>query len=141
MAMTDEDCPLFENEEWCVTGDGLEHRRTGYFIDRSDLGQKRDGDLWAWPLHMAEKSWCAMAPFMEAFGRAAQLYGLRTDPGLTRSFTIARHDIASWPSAAAAPLRHPEKASRTVANLLKNAARAPISIMLDPAVRETTAQV
>ena len=38
-----------------MTGDGLEHRRTGYFIDRSDLGQKRDGDLWAWPLHMAER--------------------------------------------------------------------------------------
>jgi hypothetical protein len=140
MAMTDEDCPLFENDEWYVTGEGLEHRRTGYFIDRSDLGQKRDGDLWAWPLHMAEKSWCAMAPFMEAFGRAAQLYGLQTDPGLTRSFTIARLDIASWPSTAAAPLRHPEMASRTVADLLQKASRTPISIRLDP-VRETTAQV
>lgn len=141
MAMMDEDFPLFENDEWSVTGHGLEHRRTGYFIDRSDLGQKREGDLWAWPLHMAEKCWCAMAPFMEAFGRAAQLYGLQTDPGLTRSFMIARSDIAPWPEAPAGPVPHPEKASQTVADLLKKATGAPISMGLDKVVRETTAEV
>jgi len=140
MAMTDEDCPLFENEEWCVTYEGLEHRRTGYFIDRSDLGQKRDGDLWAWPLHMAEKSWCDMAPFMDAFSRAARLYGLETGPGLTRSFAIAAHDIAPWPDAAGV-LRHSEEAVRTVENLLKNAVRTPISIEPDTAERQTGAYV
>jgi hypothetical protein len=137
MAMVDEDRPLFENAEWCVTSDGLEHRRTGYFIDRADLDQRRDGDLWAWPLHMAEKSWCDMAPFMEAFGRAAQLYGLETGPGLTRSFAVAAHDIASWPDA----LRHSQEAVRTVENLLKNAVQTPISMEPDTAERQTGANV
>jgi hypothetical protein len=80
MATMVEERPLFENEEWRVTDEGLEHRRTGYFIDRSELAQRRDDDLWAWPLHMAEKSWCAMAPFAEAFGRAAALYGWTAPP-------------------------------------------------------------
>ena len=69
-AMTDE-CPIFENEDWLVTESGLEHKQTGYFIERDSLGQRREDGLWAWPLHMAEKSWCAMKSFTEAFSRAA----------------------------------------------------------------------
>ena len=29
--------PIFENEQWLVTEDGLEHKTTGYFIERESL--------------------------------------------------------------------------------------------------------
>src|SRR5689334_2258941 len=65
-AMTDVR-PIFENQEWLVSEDGLEHKTTGYFIERESLGQRREDGLWTWPLHMAEKQWCALTPFAEAF--------------------------------------------------------------------------
>jgi hypothetical protein len=96
IAMTEER-PIFENEEWLVSEDGLEHKRTGYFIDRDSLGQRRDDGLFAWPLHMAEKSWCAMMPFAEAFSCAASVYNVETGVDLARTFKVARCEVSPWP--------------------------------------------
>lgn len=89
--------PIFENEEWLVTESGLEHKTTGYFIERESLSQRRDDGLWTWPLHMAEKSWCAMMPFAEAFSCAASIYAVETDTGLAQTFKVAHCEIAPWP--------------------------------------------
>jgi hypothetical protein len=98
-AMTDER-PIFENEEWLVIESGLEHKRTGYFIDRESLGQRREDGLWTWPLHMAEKSWCAMQPFSEAFSRAASVFGVTTGAELAQTFKMAHCEISPWPKVA-----------------------------------------
>src|SRR3954447_12824729 len=106
MAMVADDRTLFENEEWIVTENGLEHKQTGYVIERVDLAQRRDDRLWIWPMHMAEKSWCTMAPFVEAFSCAASLFGVKTDAGLAESFKIARCEIAPWPNGCKASPNH-----------------------------------
>ena len=97
-AMTEERC-IFENEEWLVTEGGLEHKTTGYFIDRGSVANRRDDGLWTWPLHMAEKSWCAMMPFAEAFSRAASVYDIETGADLAQTFRIARSEVSPWPRA------------------------------------------
>jgi hypothetical protein len=100
-AMTEER-PIFENEEWLVSEDGLEHKRTGYFIDRESLGQRREDGLWSWPLHMAEKSWCGMQPFSEAFTCALSVFGIGTGVELAQSLKVARCEVSTWPKAAKA---------------------------------------
>jgi hypothetical protein len=97
-AMTQERC-IFENEEWLVTEGGLEHKSTGYFIDRGSVANRRDDGLWTWPLHMAEKSWCAMMPFAEAFSCAASVYHIETGADLAQTFRIARCEVSPWPQA------------------------------------------
>ena len=97
-AMTQERC-IFENEEWLVTEGGLEHKSTGYFIDRGSVANRRDDGLWTWPLHMAEKSWCAMMPFAEAFSCAASVYDIETGADLAQTFRIARCEVSPWPQA------------------------------------------
>ncbi|WP_445501284.1 hypothetical protein [Microvirga sp. G4-2] len=116
--------PIFENEEWLVTGEGLEHKTTGYFIERESLGQRREDGLWTWPLHMAEKSWCAMAPFTEAFSCAASVYNIETGAELAQTFKVARSEISAWPQV--------ERISRNPAPMtsqaLQGEARIPISL-------------
>jgi hypothetical protein len=90
--------PIFENEEWLVMEGGLEHKTTGYFIERESLANRRSDGLWTWPMQMAEKSWCAMPPFAEAFFRAARLYDVETGTDLAHSFKLARHEVSVWPS-------------------------------------------
>ncbi|HEX2555229.1 MAG TPA: hypothetical protein VHL98_16130 [Microvirga sp.] len=85
-AVTAETLFLFANDDWTVTRDGLEHRGTGYFIPRDELGHRRSDGLWTWPIHMAEKLWCAPAQFAEAFMQAVRAYGLEADAGLALSF-------------------------------------------------------
>jgi hypothetical protein len=97
-AMTQERC-IFENEEWLVTESGLEHKTTGYFIERAGIANRRGDGLWTWPLHMAEKSWCAMMPFAEAFSCAASVYDVETGVDLERTFRIARCEVSPWPQA------------------------------------------
>jgi hypothetical protein len=94
--------PIFENEEWLVIESGLEHKRTGYFIDRESLGQRREDGLWSWPLHMAEKSWCGMQPFSEAFTCALSVFGVSTGVDLAQSLRVARCEVSAWPKAARA---------------------------------------
>jgi len=78
--------PLFENEDWAVTSAGLEHKRTGYFIEREHLSDRRSDGLWTWPAHILEKSWCTPQSFTEAFVHAVLASGIRLDPGLAQSF-------------------------------------------------------
>jgi hypothetical protein len=91
------DRTIFENEDWLVMESGLEHKTTGYFIERESLANRRSDGLWTWPLHMAEKSWCAMAPFAEAFSCAASVYNVETGTELAQTFRMARCEISAWP--------------------------------------------
>lgn len=75
----------FENAEWSVSPEGLEHRASGYFIARDLLAMRR-GDLWEWPLHLSEKSWCRALPFREAFLAALSAFEIARDAGLSASF-------------------------------------------------------
>ncbi|KQP05393.1 hypothetical protein [Methylobacterium sp. Leaf93] len=81
-----EEAVLFENADWRVIADGLEHRGTGYFIARDGLGRRSETGLWEWPLHLAEKSWCSLRPFREAFQAAADLFDVVRDEALAQSF-------------------------------------------------------
>jgi hypothetical protein len=80
------DVILFENADWRVIADGLEHRETGYFIGRDGLGRRSETGLWEWPLHLAEKSWCSLLPFRDAFHAAADLFDVERDEALAQSF-------------------------------------------------------
>lgn len=122
-AMTDVR-PIFENEEWLVTEDGLEHKDTSYFIERESLGQRREDGLWTWPLHMAEKSWCTMAPFTEAFSCAASVYQCEAGPELAQTFKVARHEISAWPQVKQPP-RNP---APLMAETLRKTTPIPISL-------------
>lgn len=79
---------LFSNDDWCLAADGLEHRGTGYFIAREALSARREDGLWAWPLHLSEKSWCAPRLFREAFLAALEHFEFARDPALLRSFAV-----------------------------------------------------
>jgi len=120
-AMTEERC-IFENEEWLVTESGLEHKTTGYFIERAGIANRRDDGLWSWPLHMAEKSWCAMMPFAEAFSCAASVYDVETGADLERTFRIARCEVSPWPQADK-PIINP---APLLPRTLRSAGRDPI---------------
>lgn len=92
---------LFANADWRVLADGLEHEGTGYFIARHSIAMRRQGDLWEWPLHLSEKSWCGLRPFREAFLAALSAYGVDRDPGLSQSFAIGFGLYAEQGTAAA----------------------------------------
>ena len=95
MTFADEAAPLFENTEWQVTSAGLEHKRNGYFIEREQLGERRDDGSWLWPLHLSEKSWCAPAPFAEAFRAALEHFGIAADQALGASLERASAEASS----------------------------------------------
>ncbi|MDR7036737.1 MULTISPECIES: hypothetical protein [Methylobacterium] len=78
---------LFRNDDWTLSDEGLEHR-TGYFIERDALAQRREENLWAWPLHMAEKRWCTPSLFREAFLVALDRFGIGRDAQLAPSFAV-----------------------------------------------------
>lgn len=82
------DAALFANGDWRLLADGLEHRATGYFIDRDALPARRPDGLWAWPLHLAEKRWCTPRLFREAFLIALDRFGHGRDEALSRSFAV-----------------------------------------------------
>jgi hypothetical protein len=127
IAMTEER-PIFENEEWLVSEDGLEHKRTGYFIDRESLGQRREDGLWTWPLHMAEKSWCAMMPFAEAFSCAASVYNVETGADLARTFKVARCEVSPWPHVQNAHRKQVRNPAPLMTHALRNGAGNPIYV-------------
>lgn len=94
MALMVEERTHFENEDWAVLDSGLEHKQTGYFIARDEIANRRSDGLWSWPLHVAEKSWCNMPAFTEAFTCAANVYGVEADAQLAQSLKMARCEIA-----------------------------------------------
>ncbi|KAB0680393.1 hypothetical protein [Aureimonas leprariae] len=122
------DGTLFENRDWAVTAEGLEHQPTGYFIEREQLGRKRGDGFLAWPLHMLEKAWIAPDTFAEAFVAAARLFVLPGDAlastfaeaGLTeaasgwrrRTAEIVPHPALSVPDKADKREDHRETAAR-----------------------------
>lgn len=77
--------PIFQNDHWIVTADGLDHREIDYFIPAEALAQRRHDGLWLWPLQLAEKTWCAAGPFAEAFLHALRTFGHRRDEQLGHS--------------------------------------------------------
>ncbi|MGU3540360.1 hypothetical protein [Methylobacterium sp. A54F] len=79
---------LFSNADWLVCDEGLEHRGTGYFIERAGLGDRREEGLWVWPLHMAEKRWCTPSLFRDAFLAALECFGIGRDAELSSSFAL-----------------------------------------------------
>jgi hypothetical protein len=79
---------LFANADWTVTADGLEHAN-GYFIEREEVAYRRGDGVWIWPVHMAEKLWCAPERFREAFAAAVQAYAIEADAGLALAFAEA----------------------------------------------------
>ena len=81
---------IFEGEGWTLRGAGLEHAN-GYFIDRHELAARRSDGLWAWPLQMAEKAWCAPQAFIAAFLRALDAFGIEADARLGPSLAALRH--------------------------------------------------
>ena len=76
--------------DWQVLPEGLEHRPTGYFIEGGALAARRADGHWEWPLHMAEKTWCAPRAFRDAFLSALAAFGLDPDSRLAESFDLAR---------------------------------------------------
>ena len=80
---------LFENPDWVLSAEGLEHKETGYFIGRDLLGDRRNDGLWSWPAHMAEKTWVRPESFAQAFGAALSAYGIAPDAALAASFAAA----------------------------------------------------
>ncbi|MGO4389606.1 hypothetical protein AB4Y85_18975 [Microvirga sp. 2YAF29] len=127
IAMTEESS-IFENEEWLVSEDGLEHKKTGYFIDRESLGQRREDGLWTWPLHMAEKSWCAMMPFAEAFSCAASVYDIETGADLARTFKVARCEVSAWPYVKNSQQNRTSIPAPLMDDPLRNKAQEPIYV-------------
>ena len=115
---------VFENEEWLVTAGGLEHKETGYYIDRDRLSDRRSDGLWSWPLHMAEKRWCTLAPFTEAFTCAAAVYEIALDTDFAKSFKAARCEVVGWPDMAPKTLQEQVPAAL---GALRGGARIPIS--------------
>jgi hypothetical protein len=81
---------LFANGDWLVRPDGLEHRGNGYFVAREELHRRHDDGLWVWPLHLAEKAWCAPKPLADALTAALDAYGIRADAAYSRSLALAR---------------------------------------------------
>lgn len=79
---------LFENADWRLLDDGIEHRGTGYFIEREALAMRRRDGLWEWPLQLAEKRWCTSRLFREAFLAALDAFGVARDAELSRSFAV-----------------------------------------------------
>jgi hypothetical protein len=123
--------PIFENEEWLVTEDGLEHKATGYFIERESIGQRREDGLWTWPLHMAEKTWCAIAPFAEAFSCAASVYNIETGAELAQTFKVARCEISAWPQAKRKAKRTAQMPASALPKTLRREEQTPISLQSD----------
>ncbi|MEH3146672.1 MAG: hypothetical protein PGN34_15275 [Methylobacterium frigidaeris] len=83
-----DDAALFENRDWSVLADGLEHRATGYFIARDTLPARRPDGYWEWPLHLSEKEWCGVRSFREAFLAALDVFGIPADQRLSLSFAL-----------------------------------------------------
>ncbi|HTV31102.1 MAG TPA: hypothetical protein VMF32_25435 [Xanthobacteraceae bacterium] len=75
---------LYRGRQWRITRRYLEtlDGRT-YYIDKSGLlvlGDRGDGPVYDWPVHLAEKTeWLDLEDFLTAFRRAIDLYGLRFD--------------------------------------------------------------
>jgi hypothetical protein len=73
----------FVNSQWRVTSYGVETVRgeSLYHFPANRLTELR-GDLYDWPLHMAEKNWVDLGAFIEAFTEALHRHAGRYKPAL-----------------------------------------------------------
>jgi hypothetical protein len=105
----DADRTLFENDDWTVDATGLEHRETGYLIEREQIGRRRADGFWAWPPHMLEKTWVVPETFAEAFSAAARLFGLEAGDAPASTFAEAGwvETATGWHRRTAEVVPHP----------------------------------
>lgn len=94
---------LFENDQWRVTDAVLELTKpfVSSAIPRSDLLRVRkasEGDLYEWPLHMAEKSWVDLEAFIEAYLAALKLWNVSLDQGDKQRLEASLHRARNPPS-------------------------------------------
>lgn len=76
---------IFSNKQWDVTDYGIEARKPEptYEIDKTRLTETADrgyGELYDWPIHMAEKSWVNLEAFIEAFTQALMIHAGAYEP-------------------------------------------------------------
>jgi hypothetical protein len=69
---------IWANNDWEVANDGLASLGpVEYFIPRNRLCELRHGReaerVAMWPMHMADKSWVRIEPFLEAYHQALVL--------------------------------------------------------------------
>jgi hypothetical protein len=90
----------FENHQWSVTDYGVESVRPAapyYHFNKERLLETGNlaGEMYDWPVHMAEKTWVDIEAFIEAFEKALDLHGYRAKVDqamLTKSLARARKE-------------------------------------------------
>ncbi|HLZ01824.1 MAG TPA: hypothetical protein VKR55_06690 [Bradyrhizobium sp.] len=92
----------FKNHQWAVTDYGVEVvKPTSYYhFDKTRLLESTDygsGELYDWPVHMAEKTWVDIEAFIEVFLKALELHagsyrGNVDKEMLTKSLARARKE-------------------------------------------------
>lgn len=73
---------LYKNRQWAVTDYGVESLRSApyYPFDKTRLLESTDfgsGEMYDWPIHMAEKTWVDIEAFIEVFLKAIDLHGYK----------------------------------------------------------------
>ena len=89
---------FFKNAQWAVTEWGLEAARPGapceYFIPAHRLLERSHGELYDWPLHLAEKTWIDMDAFNEAFAEALEHHKGKYRGNVDKNMLLASIDCA-----------------------------------------------
>jgi hypothetical protein len=70
----------FQNHQWLVTDYGVESVRPAtpyYHFNKERLLEtgNRGGEMYGWPVHLAEKTWVDIEAFIEVFQKALDLLG------------------------------------------------------------------
>ena len=95
----------FKNSQWVVTDYGVDtvEGQPEYPFEAKrlvDLGRAGQGDLYTWPVHLAEKSWVDIEAFVEVFIKAIEIhkgkYTGEVDPkvlgaSIEEARAVARH--------------------------------------------------
>lgn len=93
----------FSNNQWSVTDYGVESVRPAapyYHFDKSRLLESTDhgfGEMYDWPVHMAEKIWVDIEAFIEVFVKALEMHagsyrGKVDETMLSKSLARARKE-------------------------------------------------
>jgi hypothetical protein len=91
---------LYKNRQWAVTDYGVESLKSQpyYHFDKTRLLESTDygsGELYDWPVHMAEKTWVDLEAFIEVWRKALEMHGYADkvdQPMLESSLTRARKE-------------------------------------------------
>jgi hypothetical protein len=90
----------FKNHQWSVTDYGVEAVKPApyYHFDKKRILEtgNRGGELYDWPVHMAEKTWVDLEAFIEVFLKAIDMHGYaeKVDRDmLDRSLARARREV------------------------------------------------